>query len=82
MDVIYENIEEYNPNKKHKILIAFDGMIANILSNKKIIPITELFIKFLSHNLILMYQKILEYIQHFITFNTFNTLPIILFTTS
>ena len=45
MDVIYENIEEYNPNKKHKILITFDGMIANILSNKKLIPITELFIR-------------------------------------
>ena len=27
MDVIYENIEECNTNKKHKILIAFDHMI-------------------------------------------------------
>ena len=24
---IYENINEYNPNKKRKALIAFDGMI-------------------------------------------------------
>ena len=44
MDV-YENIEEYNPNKKRKILIAFDDMISDILSNKKRNPIvTELFI--------------------------------------
>ena len=27
MDDIYKNIEEYNPNKKQKILIVFDGMI-------------------------------------------------------
>ena len=35
MDHIYKNIEEYNPNKKCKILIAFDDMIADMLSNKK-----------------------------------------------
>ena len=46
MDDIYENITEYNPTKKHKILTAFDGMIADMLSNKKINPIiTELFIR-------------------------------------
>ena len=28
MDGIYKNIEEYNPNKKRKILIVFDDMIA------------------------------------------------------
>ena len=28
MDDIYINIEECNPNKKRKILIAFDDMIA------------------------------------------------------
>ena len=32
---IYKNIEEYNPNKKRKILIIFDDMIADMLSNKK-----------------------------------------------
>ena len=35
MDDIYENIGEYNPNKKRKILIVFDDMIADMLSNKK-----------------------------------------------
>ena len=34
MDNIYKNIEEYNPNKKRKILIVFDDMIADKLSNK------------------------------------------------
>ena len=46
MDDIYKNIEEYNPNKKCKILIVFDNMIADMLSNKKLNPIvSELFIK-------------------------------------
>ena len=36
MDYIYKNIEEYNPNKKRKILIVLDDMIAVMLSNKKI----------------------------------------------
>ena len=44
MDDIYRNIEEYNPNKKRKILVTFD-MIVDMLSNKKLNPIiTELFI--------------------------------------
>ena len=34
MDNIYENIEEYNTNKKRKILIVFDDMIADMLSKK------------------------------------------------
>ena len=46
MDDIYKNIEEYNPSKKRKILIVFDDMIADMLSNKKLNPIvTELFIR-------------------------------------
>ena len=32
---IYTSIEDYNPNKKRKILIVFDDMIADMLSNKK-----------------------------------------------
>ena len=31
---IYKNIEDYNPNKKRKILIVFDDMIPDMLSNK------------------------------------------------
>ena len=46
MDDIYKNFKEYNPNKENKILIAFDDMIADMLSNKKPDPIeTELFIR-------------------------------------
>ena len=46
MDDIYKNIEEYNPDKKRKLLIVFDDMIADMLSNKKLNPIvTELFIR-------------------------------------
>ena len=35
MDDIYKNIKEYNPNKKRKILIISDDVIADMLSNKK-----------------------------------------------
>ena len=46
MGHIYKNIEEYNPNKKHKILIALDDMIADILNNKKRNPVeTKLFFR-------------------------------------
>ena len=46
MDDIYKNIEEYNPNNEHKILIVFDNMIADMLINKKVNPVvTELFIR-------------------------------------
>ena len=34
MDDIYGNIDEYNPNKKCKILVAFDDMVADMISNK------------------------------------------------
>ena len=40
---IYKNIEEYKTNKKRKILIVFDDVIADMTSNKKLNPIvTEL----------------------------------------
>ena len=43
---IYNNIEDYNPNKKQQILIVFDDMIAYMLSNKILNSIvTELFIR-------------------------------------
>ena len=46
MNEIYQINEEYNPNKKRKILIVFDDMIADMLSNKKLNPaVTELFIR-------------------------------------
>ena len=46
MNSIYKNIEEYKPNKKRKLLIVFDDMIANMFGNKKINSIlTELFVR-------------------------------------
>ena len=46
MDDIYKNIEKHNPNKTQQLLIVFDDVIADILSNKKLNPIvTELFIR-------------------------------------
>ena len=36
IDGICKNIEEYNPNKKRKILIAFDNIIADMLNNKRL----------------------------------------------
>ena len=41
----YENIEWYNSNKICKILIVFDDIIADMLSNGKLNPVvTELFV--------------------------------------
>ena len=42
MDNIHKNIEEYNPNEKQKILIVFNDMIDDMLSNKKFNPKKEL----------------------------------------
>ena len=36
MDDVYENIDDYNPNRKRKRLIVFDNMIADIMTNKKV----------------------------------------------
>ena len=67
MDHIYKNIEEYNSNKKRKILTVFADMIVDMLNNKKLNPIvTELFIRgrklniylVLSYNLFLLFQNI------------------------
>ena len=39
MQDVYKNIEDYNPGKKHKVLITFDDMIAGMINNKKLNPI-------------------------------------------
>ena len=39
MDDICRNTEEYKPNRKAKILIAFDDVITDMISNKKLDPI-------------------------------------------
>ena len=35
MDDVYQNIDDYNLSRKRNILIVFDDMIADIMSNKK-----------------------------------------------
>ena len=35
VDDVYENIDDCNPNRQRKVLIVFDNMTANIMSNKK-----------------------------------------------
>ena len=46
MDNVYENIHDCNPSRRSKILIAFDDMIADIMTSKKFSAIIkELFIR-------------------------------------
>ena len=46
MHDVYKNINAYNPYKENKILIVFDDMIANMISNGRLDSIvTELFIR-------------------------------------
>ena len=71
MDDMYKNIEEYNPNKKRKILIVFDDMIADMLCNKKPnLVVTELFTRGTKLNISLLFITILychDYIQRIIS---------------
>ena len=71
MQNVYKNIDEYNADKKRKILIVFDDMIVDMINNKKLNSIvTELFIRgrklnisfFLldSHSHTLRFQKLLD----------------------
>ena len=56
MDDIYKNIEEYNLNKKRKMLTVFDNIIADILSNKTLNPVvTKLFIRGKKFNISLVF---------------------------
>ena len=46
MNNVYKNINHYNLDKENKVLIVFDDMIADMISNKKLNSIvTELFIR-------------------------------------
>ena len=52
MGDIYENIKEQNRGKEHKMLLAFDGMIADVLnSNQFNSVVTELFIRCIKLNI-------------------------------
>ena len=52
MGAIYENIKEQNRGKEHKMLLAFDGMIADVLNSNQFNPVvTELFIRCIKLNI-------------------------------
>ena len=56
MDDVYENIDDYNPNRKRKTLIVFDDMIADMMGNKKFRAIIkELFIRCRKLNISLVF---------------------------
>ena len=56
MNDVYENIDHYNSNRKRKVLIVFDDMIADIVTNKKFRSvIKELFIRCRKINISLVF---------------------------
>ena len=56
MNDVYENIDNYNQNRRRKILIVFDDMIADIMANKKFQSIIkELFIRCRKLNISLVF---------------------------
>ena len=65
MDDAYNNIDDYNPSRKRKVLIVFDYLIADIMTNKKLQAIMNylsnaenwIFSLYLSLSLIFLFQK-------------------------
>ena len=56
MDDVYEDIDNYNPKRNKKVLIVFDDMIADIMTNKKFQAIIkELFIRCRKLNISLVF---------------------------
>ena len=56
MDDVFENIHDYNQIRKIQILIVFDDMIADIMTNKKFQAIIkELFIRYKKLNISLVF---------------------------
>ena len=41
---VYKNNEDYDPGKKHKIIIVFNDMIADMINNKKLNPVVTEFL--------------------------------------
>ena len=69
MHDVYKNIDEYNPDKKNKILIVFGDMIADMILNKKLNSIlAELFIRGRKLNISLVfitqsYVRVRKYVR-------------------
>ena len=59
MDDVYKNNDDYNPNRRRRILIFFDDMIADIMTNKKFQAIIkELFIRCRKINISLVFNTL------------------------
>ena len=58
IDDVYENLKDYDPLKKRKVLIVFDDMIADVEDNKKSSPIViELFLRGTNLNMSLVFMS-------------------------
>ena len=55
MDDIYNNTDDYNLTRKREILIMFDSMIADIMTNKKFQAVEEKFIRCRKLNIFLVF---------------------------
>ena len=56
MDEVYEKMDDYNPGRERKILIHFDDMIADIMTNRRFQAIIkELFIRCRKLNISLVF---------------------------
>ena len=49
VDDAYNNIDDYNPKRKKRILIVFDDVIADVMTNKKLILVFEKLSDFIPH---------------------------------
>ena len=57
---VYQNIVDYNPNRKRKMFILFDDIISDIMTNKKFQTIIkELFIRCRKINITLVFITVL-----------------------
>ena len=56
MNDVYENTHDYKSSRKRKILIVFDGMIADIMTNKRFRAIIkEFFVRCRKFNISLVF---------------------------
>ena len=70
MDDVYENVNDYDLNRRRKFLIVFDDMIADITNNKKFqVIIKELFIRCRKLNISLVFITKSNFLFRKIKFN-------------
>ena len=75
MDDVYNNIDDYKPRRKRNILIAFDDMIADVMTNNRFqCTIKELFIRWKMKYISCFYHTVLFQCSKRCQIK-FNTLP-------